>query len=104
MFVRKERRGIVSDRGIEGPPDLVVEILSPSTAERDRGLKRERCAHFGVPEYWIVDPDERVIERWRFGDAAQAPEVAREILVWRPVAGDPVLEIPVHEVTAPLDE
>lgn len=103
VFVRKERRGILSDRGIEGAPDLVVEIVSPSTAGRDRGLKRERYAHFGVPEYWIVDPDERVIERWRLGNAAERPEIAREMLIWRPVPGGPVLEVPVGEVTAGLE-
>src|SRR5688500_11271223 len=40
VFVRRDRLGIVSDRGLEGPPDLVVEILSPSTAKRDRTIKR----------------------------------------------------------------
>ncbi|MBA4160464.1 MAG: Uma2 family endonuclease, partial [Gemmatimonadetes bacterium] len=46
VFVRRERRGIITDRGIEGPPDLIVEITSGSTAERDRGIKRERYAYF----------------------------------------------------------
>ena len=62
LFVTQERRGIVSERGCEGPPDLVVEILSPATEQRDRELKRKVYAKFGVPEYWLVDPQAESIE------------------------------------------
>lgn len=68
---------------------LAVEILSPSTARYDRTLKRKRYQRAGVPEYWIVDPDARVIERWRPED--ERPEIAPDILEWRPVAGLPSL-------------
>ena len=50
----------VSRRGIEGPPDLVVEILSPRTAAKDLNRKWWLYEEAGVPEYLIVDPDERV--------------------------------------------
>lgn len=50
----------VSPRGIEGAPDLVVEILSPSTASKDTVRKRWSYEAAGVPEYLIVDPDERI--------------------------------------------
>jgi Uma2 family endonuclease len=49
-----------SERGIEGAPDLVVEILSPRTASKDVTRKRWLYESAGVPEYLIVDPDERV--------------------------------------------
>ena len=52
----------ITRRGIEAPPLLVVEILSPSTRKVDRGLKSRRYAELGVPHYWIVDPDEKRIE------------------------------------------
>jgi Uma2 family endonuclease len=55
-IVAADQRGSVSERGIEGPPALVVEILSPSTTTNDRFLKRGLYARFGVGEYWIVDP------------------------------------------------
>ena len=48
-------------RRVEGPPDLVVEIIS-GTARRDRVEKLDLYARYGVPEYWIVDPDSQVIE------------------------------------------
>jgi Uma2 family endonuclease len=56
IFIAAGREQIITERAIEGPPDLVVEILSPSTARRDRGLKARLYARFGVPHYWIVDP------------------------------------------------
>ena len=49
----------LSPRGIEGPPDLVVEILSPSTASRDMAKKRWAYEAGGIPEYLLVDPEDR---------------------------------------------
>jgi Uma2 family endonuclease len=100
VFVKADREHLVSSRGIEGPPDLVVEILSPSTAHRDRGIKLARYRHFGVPDYWIVDLGAGAIERWRLGEEAQSPEVTRagDHLRWTPVVGGPTLEIPIVEV------
>ena len=51
-----------------GAPDLVVEILSPSTAHRDRGIKLDLYARHRVRQYWIVDPVEDVVDVWRFAD------------------------------------
>jgi Uma2 family endonuclease len=68
----------VSDRGIEGPPLLVVEILSPSTAKIDRGVKSRRYAELGVERYWIVDPDRRRVECHRLADGAFRPLVEGE--------------------------
>lgn len=91
VFVRNDHREFFTDRGIEGPPDLVVEILSASTAPRDRGIKLERYRHFGVPEYWMVDPDARAIEVWRLGEGAEAAEVfgPKDTLRWEPGPGNP---------------
>jgi Uma2 family endonuclease len=65
---------------------LVAEVLSPSTAKRDRGIKRLFYQRIRVPEYWIVDLDARLIERWRPAD--ERPEILRERLTWTdPVSG-----------------
>jgi len=64
-----------------GVPVLAIEILSPGTATRDRGKKRLIYQREGVAEYWIVDLDARLVERWAPGD--ERPGIARERLVWR---------------------
>ena len=61
LFVSNERVHILTPANIQGAPDMVVEILSPSTAERDRTFKRTLYAMHGVNEYWMVDPDEKTI-------------------------------------------
>ncbi len=63
-----------------GVPVLALEVLSPGTAVRDRGVKRRIYQQAGVSEYWIVDLDARLVERWRPEDVR--PEVLSETLVW----------------------
>ncbi len=62
LFVAKGREDIIGDRYISGPPDLVVEVLSPSTASRDRHAKRQIYARHAVPHFWTIDPDNRIVE------------------------------------------
>lgn len=61
VYLCEEKRHLVAEK-IEGAPDLVVEVLSPGTARRDRGDKLSLYAESGVREYWVVDPEERQIE------------------------------------------
>ena len=61
---------------------LAVEVISPSSARADRYRKRHLYQSEDVPEYWIVDPDARFVERWRPGD--DAPEIVVESLAWTP--------------------
>ena len=68
----------LSPRGIEGAPDLVVEVLSPRTAQKDWTSKRWAYEAAGVPEYLVVDPDERVgvLLRLEAGHYLEAVRVA----------------------------
>jgi Uma2 family endonuclease len=105
VWVRRERVGIISDRGFEGAPDLIVEVTSPATADRDRGIKRERYAHYGVPHYWIVDPRQRHVEVYRMLEDPAAPRIiARESFTWMPAPGGPTLEVDVPELFDGVDE
>ncbi len=61
IFVSNQPADIITADNIRGAPDLVVEILSPATAEHDRTLKLDLYAQHGVQEYWIVDPDAKTI-------------------------------------------
>ena len=62
LFVSNERDEIITEANIQGAPDMVVDVLSPSTADRDRQLKLGLYARFGVREYWIVDPLEESVQ------------------------------------------
>jgi len=62
LVVLQDGLARITDKNVQGPPDLVIEILSPGTAGRDRDLKRKRYEHFGVREYWLVDPDQNTVE------------------------------------------
>lgn len=62
LVLTDERLPLASERGVEGAPDLVVEVLSPSNPRHDLVVKRLLYARAGVREYWIVDPDERTVE------------------------------------------
>jgi Uma2 family endonuclease len=61
VYVAPDRTTIVGPRAIQGTPTLVIEVLSPSTADVDRAEKLVLYARHGVPEYWIVDPIDRVV-------------------------------------------
>jgi Uma2 family endonuclease len=68
FFIAAERTSIIGRRNIEGAPDLVVEVSSPSTAAQDRGAKRALYDRSGVREYWIVDLPARTLEIHEFGE------------------------------------
>ena len=61
LFISKDRTDIVTELSIQGAPDLVVEVLSPSTASRDRGYKRTLYARHGVREYWMAGVESATI-------------------------------------------
>jgi Uma2 family endonuclease len=62
LFVSNARLGIIGEANISAPPDLVIEILSPSTRNKDLDIKRKIYAGFGVREYWIVDPEAETVD------------------------------------------
>lgn len=104
LLIREERRDILRDV-VRGAPDLVLEVLSPSTSEMDRGLKMEIYARYGVGEYWIVDGATSTLEIHRLDREAGAYRLAATC---RP--GDfattpllPALSVDVRDIFADLD-
>jgi Uma2 family endonuclease len=98
----------IDERGCNGAPDLVIEILSPSTRRKDKFLKRELYQKAKVREYWIVSPDDREIEVHLFenntikyygvNDSEEEDFILSEIV---PVAVLPGLEIDVKDIFKP---
>ncbi|MFY7920211.1 MAG: Uma2 family endonuclease [Chryseotalea sp.] len=62
VFISNKKKEIITNRGIEGVPDLLVEVLSPSNSYIDRVTKKEIYAAHGIPELWLVDPQSKQLE------------------------------------------
>ena len=75
LFVAGDQQDILTEANVQGPPALVVEILSPSTRRRDEGIKRELFEAKGIREYWIVDPKGLRVTVYRRGDEGQFPRL-----------------------------
>jgi Uma2 family endonuclease len=95
IFVPNAERRRLTERGMEGVPGLIVEVVSPSSVRIDRVQKPARYADFGVPEYWVVDPDRRAILIWDFERGAAEPRVETGMALWQPEPGTPPLGIDV---------
>ncbi len=77
IYIAPDRMQTIGQKAVFGAPSLIVEVLSPSTQHIDRGRKRAIYARFGVPEYWLADPDANTVERCSgpSGDGYQTIEV-----------------------------
>ena len=62
LFIFKQRLSIITEKNIQGAPDLVIEIISPLTREKDSLLKRKIYAKFGVKEFWLVNMEKKNVE------------------------------------------
>jgi Uma2 family endonuclease len=98
LVILAERASRLTPKRLMGAPSLAVEVISYTSKRTDRLQKRQLYQEEGVPEYWVVDPDLRRVERWRPGDVA--PEVLTERVMWRPVEDGPALEIDLEALFA----
>lgn len=79
VVIRRSRMAIISNRGINGAPDLVVEIMSEHSRKRDKVKKQSVYAKYGIPEYWIVDLSNFTLEQYVLeGDRYELIEVYSE--------------------------
>jgi Uma2 family endonuclease len=70
LIIRTDRLSIIGTSNIQGPPDLVVEVLSDSTRRRDETVKRTLYERYGVDEYWVVDPVHETVKIHRRSGAS----------------------------------
>lgn len=89
LFVAGDQQDILTEANVQGPPALVIEILSPGTRRRDEGIKRKLFDQKGVREYWLVDPKSRRVSICRRAPDGTLPTVA-------------ILNVPADEITTPL--
>jgi Uma2 family endonuclease len=101
LFISNARAAIVEDKNIQGAPDLVIEILSKSTHQLDRIVKRDAYERWGVLEYWMLDPSRKDADVCR----RTAEGLLRRQALLSAAAGDvlttpllPGLEIPLAEI------
>ena len=97
VFVRKSNLNIIKETHIEGVPDLVIEVLSPSNWVDDRRTKFAVYAEAGVVEYWIVDPKASSVEVYRLVDE-------RYELIEKYGPGDTVSSLVLHGFSIPVAE
>ena len=102
LYVSEARREVLTRQNIQGAPDLVVEVGSPSTRRRDEKLKHQLYERFGVSEYWIVDPDIDAVRVYRLADGkyvrTQELSLDRGDVLTTPLL--PALELPLAEIFA----
>ena len=96
LVILNDNAQIIEESHIRGVPDLAVEILSPSTASRDRGIKRERYEKAGIPEYWVVDATRNQVEVHVLDPMTgefRPPVIARESLEYRFSTGSVTIDL-----------
>jgi Uma2 family endonuclease len=95
MFIPNAERHRLTERGCEGRPGLVVEVISPSSVRIDKVKKPARYADFGIPEYWAVDAGKRAILVWDFEHGAVEPRAETDALIWQPEPAVTALKLEV---------
>lgn len=86
LFVFRSQPGAMPEWSGISTLELAIEVLSPSTARYDRIVKRRFYQDVGVPEYWIVDADARLVERWHPAD--ERPEICVVSIEWLPAGAE----------------
>jgi Uma2 family endonuclease len=96
LYLAGDRLPAISSRGVEGPPTMVVEILSASTATIDRHTKMQLYSRHRVPHYWLLDPDGRVAEAYALTEEGY-------VLRARAAGGEPFTAEPFADLVLLLD-
>jgi Uma2 family endonuclease len=100
LYISNERSNVLTALNVQGAPDLVIEIGSPSTRQRDETIKRRLYERSNVLEYWIIDPDIEVVRvyrhsRDRFARPVELSREADDVLTTPLIPG---LELPLARI------
>lgn len=102
LVVPEASRSGITRRGIEVAPALVIEILSPTSGGIDLVKKPARYGDFGIPEYWVLDPEDKSAWVWRFAGGTREVEQVRGRLEWSAPGAPEPLVIDLEKVLAPI--
>jgi len=91
LFIAGDQQTMITEANVQGPPALVVEILSPGSRRRDQGIKRKLFDEKGVREYWMVDPKGRRVSICRRAGDGTFPLVDTPTLAWDGALTTPLL-------------
>ncbi len=75
VYLSDKNKTYLTNRGIEGPADLIVEIISPSNSYTDRNQKKNSYLKFGIKEYWIIDPANETLEVYTPDSGVDVPVI-----------------------------
>lgn len=102
LVVPEASRAGITRRGIETAPSLVVEILSPTSSGIDLVKKPARYGDFGIPEYWVLDPEDKSAWVWRFAQGTKMAEQVRGQLAWHAPGAPEPLVIDLEKALQPI--
>lgn len=83
VFVKEENLSRMSSKYLDGPADLVIEIVSPESGRRDREIKFKEYALAGIGEYWLIDPERQTIEFYQLGEPGAYNALPQENGIFR---------------------
>jgi Uma2 family endonuclease len=102
LVVPEASRAGITRRGIETAPSLVVEILSPTSSGIDLVKKPARYGDFGIPEYWVLDPEGLSAWVWRYAEGTRSPEQVKGQLAWHAPGAPEPLVIDLEALLQPI--
>lgn len=76
LYLSEGNRSSLTDRGVEGPVDIIVEIISPNNSYTDRIQKKKKYLDYGISEYWIVDPGNKSVEIYTPQKGTEVPALS----------------------------
>jgi len=98
IVVGQARESFITKRAVEGPPDVVVEILSPSSLDRDQYIKRKLYEKFQILEYWVVDPEQESITVYRLDEGTYGIRANYDRTSTLESPEFPTLQVPLADV------